>query len=96
MYNNLGIPSMYAHILTGSLVFTAVVFVIWNITKLQGIETYKKLIIVLLLSISVGVHGLSHLGLEQSYHYNPLQYGRCPQSDNCPYKKCQKQVRFAV
>jgi hypothetical protein len=33
---------------------------------------YRLLSIVLLLSIAVGVHGLSHLGLEQSYGLNPF------------------------
>jgi hypothetical protein len=72
--NYLGIPSIYAHILNGIFVFTAVLFVIWNIPNFQKIDNYKKLLILLLLSISFGVHGISHLGLESKYNYNPMYY----------------------
>jgi len=65
MYNiNLGYPSIYAHILSGTLVFTVLIFVFWNIGKLQNIDLYRKLVIMLLISISIGIHGLSHFELE--------------------------------
>jgi hypothetical protein len=98
MYNNLGAPSVYAHILSGVFVFTALLFVIWNITKLQGVDVYKKMIMLLLISISIGVHGLSHLGIEQTYHYYPVQT-MCPMYNKpCPMQNgmCRKRVRFAV
>ena len=31
-----------------------------------------NLILILFFSLSIGVHGLTHLGLEQVYGYNPL------------------------
>jgi hypothetical protein len=34
----------------------------------------KKIYIVLLFSIASGVHGLSHLGLENLYQYNPMGF----------------------
>jgi len=76
MYYNLGIPSIYAHILNGIFVFTAVFFVIWNISNFQKIDNYKKLLILFLLSISIGIHGISHIGLEATYHYNPMHYNQ--------------------
>lgn len=73
MYYNLGMPSIYAHILNGVFVFTAVFFVIWNIPYLQKIDTYKKILLLFLISISIGVHGISHLGIETTYNYHPMQ-----------------------
>ena len=35
--------------------------------------TYEKITLSLLFSGVVGVHGLSHLGLEGVYGYNPLK-----------------------
>ena len=76
MDNYLGQPAIYAHILNGTLVFTAVIFVFWNIAKLQNIDIYKKIVLMLLIGISIGVHGLSHFGVEGMYKYNTMPCGR--------------------
>ncbi len=76
MDNYLGQPAIYAHILNGTLVFTAVIFVFWNIAKLQNIDIYKKIVLMLLIGISIGVHGLSHLGLERMSNFNQMPCGR--------------------
>jgi hypothetical protein len=87
----LGQPAIYAHILNGTLVFTAVIFVFWNIAKLQNIDIYKKIVLMLLIGISIGVHGLSHLGLGRMNNGNQMPCGR-----NFNQMQCAKQVRFAV
>jgi hypothetical protein len=69
MYTDLGQPSIYAHVLSGALVFTVVIFVFWNIARLQDIDLYKKLVLMLLISISIGIHGLSHFWLEHRYNH---------------------------
>jgi hypothetical protein len=96
----LGQPAIYAHILNGTLVFTAVIFVFWNIAKLQNIDIYKKIVIMLLIGISIGVHGLSHLGLDRMYKYNSMNcmrnVGQMPCGRNLGQMPCAKQVRFAV
>jgi hypothetical protein len=43
-----------------------------NYTKIVNLEPYKKIILTLFFSICIGIHGLSHLGLEMNYNYNPL------------------------
>ena len=91
MDNYLGQPATYAHIINGSLVFTALVFVLWNIVSLQSIDIYKKIVLMLLISISVGIHGLSHFELQRIYKYNQMHYGR-----NIGQMPCNKRVRFAV
>ena len=96
----LGQPAIYAHILNGTLVFTAVIFVFWNIAKLQNIDIYKKIVLMLLIGISIGVHGLSHLGLERMHKYNQMpclrNVNQMPCGRNFNQMPCAKQVRFAV
>lgn len=66
------VPSVYAHIMNGILLLVALFILCKNYSKLITVEPYKILMLVLLLSISIGIHGLSHLGLEQQYNYNPI------------------------
>ena len=100
MDNYLGQPAIYAHILNGTLVFTAVIFVFWNIVSLQSIDIYKKIVLMLLIGISIGIHGLSHFGLNRMYKYNHMPCGRnigqMPYGRNIGQMPCAKQVRFAV
>ena len=72
MYYNYLIPSIYAHILHGLLLLFAFILLYKNFTKIKALEPYKLIILTLLFSFGVGMHGLSHLGLEQKYKYNPL------------------------
>ena len=67
------IPSLYAHIINGILLLVAFIFLLKNYNSIKNIDKYKLIVLVLLFSIAAGVHGLSHLGLEKSYGYNPLQ-----------------------
>lgn len=87
----LGQPLIYAHILNSILIFTAVIFVFWNIAKLQSIDIYKKIVLMLLISISIGIHGLSHFELNRMHKYNKM-----PCMRNVGKMPCAKHVRFAV
>jgi len=40
--------------------------------SLRKLDTYRMLVLVLLFSIVVGIHGISHLGLRKTYGYNML------------------------
>jgi hypothetical protein len=91
MDNYLGQPAIYADILNGTLVFTAVIFVFWNIAKLQSIDIYKKIVLMLLISISIGIHGLSHFQFERMHKYNQMP---CMRNDG--QMPCGKRVRFAL
>ena len=66
-------PSLYAHIANAILLLTAVILLFSNYSQIKKIEPYKKIILALLFSIVIGVHGLSHLGLEFVYGYNPIK-----------------------
>lgn len=65
-------PSFYAHIINGLLMLAAFVLLYKNYSKISNLEPYKLILLTMILSICVGVHGLSHLGLETIYNYNPL------------------------
>ena len=72
MYNIYLAPSFYAHIINGLFLLIGFILLFKNYSKLVNLEPYKKIILALFFSISIGIHGLSHLGLETNYHYNPL------------------------
>lgn len=72
-------PSIMAHMLNGLLLFIAVVYVLFNLPKIQTLDTYNVLIVILLFSIAMGVHGLSHLFLEKEYNYVPFNLWKLPQ-----------------
>ena len=65
-------PSMMAHSLNGLLLGVAILFVCLNFQKIQGFDVYRILVITLLFAAVVGIHGLSHLGLENEYNYIPF------------------------
>ena len=66
-------PSIYTHVINGILILIAVIILFKYYSEIVNTSPYRLLSIVLLLSIAIGVHGLSHLGLEQSYGFNPLR-----------------------
>lgn len=65
-------PSMYAHAMNGLLILTALIMLYTSYQKISNLEPYKRIILVLLFSITIGLHGISHLGLEKVYGYNPI------------------------
>lgn len=74
MHKNILIqPSFYAHIISGIVMFIAFISFILNYSKIKSLDSYRLLILILLLSICISIHGLSHLGLEIIYQYNPLE-----------------------
>ncbi len=66
-------PSFYAHIINGLLLLFAFVILYKNYDKISNLESYKILVMILFFSVGIGIHGLSHLGLEKNYNYNPLR-----------------------
>jgi hypothetical protein len=65
-------PSFYAHIINGLLLFISLIIFYKNYNKISNLEPYKLILLTLFFSIGIGVHGLSHLGLEKNYNYNPI------------------------
>ena len=67
------LPSLYAHIINGILLLVAFILLYKNYSSIKSMDKYRLILLVLLFSIATGIHGLSHLGLEKIYGYNPLQ-----------------------
>jgi len=67
-------PSIYAHIMSGMLLFIAFALVVKHSSNLYKADPYKSIVLTILFSIAVCVHGISHLGLEMHYKFNPFQY----------------------
>lgn len=66
------LPSLYAHVLNGILLFVAFILFCKNYSKIIHLEPYKLIMLTLFFSVCVGIHSLSHLGLEINYGFNPL------------------------
>jgi hypothetical protein len=65
-------PSLLAHMLSGALMGIALYIAITSFGALRKLDTYRMLVLVLLFSIVVGIHGISHLGLRKTYGYKML------------------------
>ena len=62
-------PSFYAHACNGILLLISFVLIIRNINKIKQFDLYKKIMLLLVFTLVVGIHGLSHLGQESEYDY---------------------------
>lgn len=63
-------PSFYAHILSSVILLLILLLLLNNFSVMQKSFTlYEKLMTLMVLSLVIAVHGLSHLGLENSYKF---------------------------
>ena len=67
-------PSVYAHISGGGLILVVLLAIYFNYTSLKNLKVSKLLMLLLLLSIAISLHGISHLGMEYVYGYNPYNF----------------------
>ena len=65
-----------AHMLNGLFLLVALVVAICSYSKLRILDSYHVLVLILLGSVAVGVHGLSHATLEKQYKYVPFNLWR--------------------
>jgi len=65
-------PSVYAHTVSGGLLVASIVYFAVYMSKIVARDPYQIVVLMLLFSIAIGIHGLSHAGLEYVYNYNPL------------------------
>ena len=90
-------PSIIAHTLNGVLFLAAVILTIAYYKTLSNLDSYRVILLILAFGIIVGIHGLSHLGLEYAYGYNPWTVSSvfprrqitCPRMKSCP---CRRQM----
>ncbi len=61
-------PSFYTHIIS-SFIFVYVNYLYFN----SNLTNYENIMVLLLISIFISIHGLSHNLLEINYNWNPLK-----------------------
>jgi len=66
------VPSFYAHILSSFLLLVSVILLYKNYSKIMNLEPIQLIMIILVFSISIGIHSISHLGFEKLYDFNPI------------------------
>ena len=66
-------PSYYASAINGFTVFVALILIFSNYSSLKKMDPFRIIILVILFGLLIGMHGLMHLGLENSYNYNPME-----------------------
>ena len=65
-------PAFYAHIMSGILILYIFTIIYISYSDISRLNPYKTIVLLLLFSIIISLHGLSHLGLEYVYNYNPI------------------------
>lgn len=65
-------PSIMAHMINGLFLLAAVIVALLSYSKLRTLDSYHILVLILLGSVAIGVHGLSHAALERQYRYIPF------------------------
>lgn len=68
------IPSVMAHTLNGGLLLVGLAIIAMNFTFIRRLPVLQLVMLVLVLSIAVGVHAISHVGVESTYGYNPWKF----------------------
>ena len=72
--NILNAPSLNSLFVTGFLLLFIFYLLVTHFKQFNNLDFYKKINILALLVIAVGIHGLIHLGLEDSYSFNPYNW----------------------
>jgi hypothetical protein len=65
-------PSVYAHTFGGGVLLIAIVYLALHSSKIISRDPYQILVLILLFSMAISMHGVSHVALESVYKYNPL------------------------
>lgn len=73
MKNEFGLPSFYLHQLNALFIFIALFLLFINYSVIKKSNPYQLVVLSLLISLALGIHGISHLGAEYVYGYNPIR-----------------------
>ena len=66
-------PSILAHMMSGITLFVLLAYAVSNAKQIQRMDTFSILSLLLLSSMALGIHGISHGLLEKQYAYNPME-----------------------
>ena len=67
-------PSILSNILSVGFMLLELACLVTCYSQIRKLGLYQGLVLTLLFSIAIGLHGVSHLGLEKQYGYNPARY----------------------
>lgn len=67
-------PSYFAQVANGLLILVFLYVLISNYRVFLKTNYITQLLIIGVLAIAIGIHGILHVGLEQLYQYNPLLF----------------------
>jgi len=59
---------------TGLLLLTIFIIIFRNFKELMKSKVHDKILLLCLLTIAIGSHGLIHLGVETQYGFNPYRW----------------------
>jgi hypothetical protein len=65
-------PSFYALAITGIISLVLVLLFVNNFKLIKNLPIDKLILVVSLVGMVIGIHGLLHLGMEAVYNYNPI------------------------
>jgi hypothetical protein len=64
-------PSVNSLLITGLLLLVVLIILMRNFRNFVSLDFYKKMSLISLIIIAIGIHGLIHLGVETNYGLNP-------------------------
>ena len=64
-------PSFIALFLTGLLVMIITILFTFNMKRFLKETYFQKIMMLCLITNTLGIHGMLHLGLEKQYNFNP-------------------------
>lgn len=67
-------PSLNSLFVTGFILLSMLFIFLSNYKQFINLDFYRKLTILSLLTIAIGIHGLIHLGVETKYGFNPYRW----------------------
>ena len=68
------IPSINSLIVTGLLIIAIFFIFIKNIKSVIKLNYYQLLMLLSIITIAIGIHGLLHSSTEVNYNFNPYKY----------------------
>ena len=74
LFYNMLAPSFHSLFFTGLILLSILIIFIMNFNKFIKLDYYKKITILSLISVAIGIHGLIHLGVEMKYDFNPYRW----------------------
>lgn len=67
-------PSFLTLMITGFIILFIILMLLFSAESFKDLTYFQKLVLLCLFALTIGIHGLLHLGMEVQYKYNPLQY----------------------